>query len=182
VFSRHFNKPLAARRQNRARVDASVIDMNRFVCALLMLGALVPVTAAVGGCGIKHAGDPLAPTSAAAGTSYVGTWRSNVASAPTGSTCGNFEWRVTNQSEGIISGVFTAQCGGSLTVSGSAWGQPNGTTIPITATAGGVGPGIPACDVSFTSTATADGATIRVPYSGKTCLGPMSGVEVLTRQ
>ena len=144
-------------------------------CVALSIGA--------GGCAIQHTGDTIAPSPASSSSTwFVGTWKSSVVSAPAGSTCGNFEWRVTNQADGIISGIFFAQCGGSLAVSGSAWGQPNGATIPITATAGGTGPGITACDVSFASTAVADGDTIRVPYFGTTCLGPISGTEVLRRQ
>ena len=103
-------------------------------------------------------------------------------SAPTGNTCGNFEWRVTNQTDGIVSGVFLAQCGGGLAVSGSAWAQPSSGMIPITATAGGVGPGIAACNVSFASMAVQDGDAMTVPYAGTTCLGPVSGTEILKRQ
>jgi hypothetical protein len=154
--------------------------MNRTSSVFMTLVAL---SIGAGGCAIQHSADTMAPSSASSSTPwFVGTWKSSVVSAPAGSTCGNFEWRVTNQADGIISGIFFAQCGGSLAVSGSAWGQPNGATIPITATAGGTGPGIVACDVSFASTAVADGDTIRVPYSGKTCLGPISGTEVLRRQ
>jgi hypothetical protein len=145
------------------------------------IAVLATLSMAAVSCAIQHNDGP-APTSSSSSASYVGTWKSTTASAPTGSTCGNFEWRVTNQTEGIISGIFLAQCGGNLTVSGSAWAQPNGSTIPIKATAGATAPGIVACDVAFVSTASVDGDTMRVPYSGNTCLGPISGTELLRRQ
>ena len=88
--------------------------MNRFVCALIT-SAVVSIGAA--GCAVQHSGDSLSPSPTASYSAYyVGTWKSSVVSAPTGSTCGNFEWRVTNQSQGIISGVFLAQCGGGLVI------------------------------------------------------------------
>ena len=122
--------------------------MAQTVSRIVVLAAL---SMAAASCTIQH-NEGLAPTgSSPTSSGYVGTWKSSTASAPTGNTCGNFEWRVTNQTEGIISGIFLAQCGGNLTVSGSAWGQPSGSTIPITATAGATAPGIVACDVSFSS-------------------------------
>jgi hypothetical protein len=146
------------------------------------IAVLATLSMAAASCAIQH-NDGLTPTvSSSPSGGYVGTWKSSTASAPTGNTCGNFEWRVTNQAEGIISGIFLAQCGGNLTVSGSAWAQPNGSTIPITATAGATAPGIVACDVSLVSAASVDGDTMRVPYSGNTCLGPISGTELLRRQ
>jgi len=41
---------------------------------------------------------------------------------------------------------------------------------------------IPACAIALTGTAELGLNSIRVPYSGSTCLGPVSGVEVLNRR
>src|SRR5438128_10788067 len=98
-------------------------------------------------------------------------------------TCGSFVWTISQQSDGVISGLFSARCASTLNVSGSAWGRVNGTTLTMITTAGGTGPGAPGpCDVSFTSTATLDPDAIHIPYSGATCLGLVSGTEVLKRQ
>jgi hypothetical protein len=84
----------------------------------------------------------------------------------------------------MISGLFFARCPGNLTVSGSAWGElkeAGTTSIPVSATAGATGPGVLVCEVSLKGTASVEGDTIRIPYSGTTCQGPVSGTEVLQR-
>jgi hypothetical protein len=40
---------------------------------------------------------------------------------------------------------------------------------------------LPACPISLNGTAELGSDSIRVPYSGDTCLGKVSGVEVLKR-
>jgi hypothetical protein len=134
-------------------------------------------------CAIQHSGNGLAPSSTAVGASYVGTWISSASSSGS-NACSGFEWRVTNQTGTMISGLFFARCPGNLTVSGSAWGElkeSGATTIPVSATAGATGPGVVVCEVSIKGTASVDGDTIRMPYSGTTCQGPVSGTEVLQR-
>jgi hypothetical protein len=42
--------------------------------------------------------------------------------------------------------------------------------------------GFPACAISLTGTAEIGIDSVRVPYLGTTCAGPVSGVEVLRRQ
>jgi hypothetical protein len=144
-----------------------------------MLSSLAAATLAAG-CGFDKTANPLTPS--ASGTpSYVGTWTSSSGAGPAANACGNFEWRISNQTDTLISGLFTARCAGNLAVSGSASGQLNGTTAPVTAIAGAIGPGITACEVSIAGPATLDRDTIRIPYSGTTCLGTVSGVEVLQR-
>jgi hypothetical protein len=43
-------------------------------------------------------------------------------------------------------------------------------------------PDFPSCNVALTGTAELGVNSIRVPYSGTTCLGPVSGVEVLNKK
>jgi len=146
--------------------------------SVLRLSSLLAVTLIVSACDVIEHSSPAAPSSTA---SYIGTWTSATSSG----SCNNFEWRITNQTATMISGLFFARCAGNLTASGSAWGELNGantTTLPIRVTAGATGPGVAACEVSLTGTATFYGDMIRIPYSGTTCVGSVSGTEVLQRQ
>jgi hypothetical protein len=115
----------------------------------------------------------------------VGTWVSSNGATPlaTPTSCGNFQYQITSQTATTFAGTFTAVCGTNITLSGTAKGEINGTTITITATGNAAMPGTPVCAVSFGGTGTVEdnGYTLRVPFSGTTCLGPVSGVEVLRK-
>ena len=54
---------------------------------------------------------------------------------------------------------------------------------PVHRTATATGPGIPNCPISLTGTGAVEdnNRTLRLPYSGTTCLGPVSGTEVLRK-
>ena len=147
------------------------------------LSSLLAATLLVAACNVIEHSGAAAPSSTATTTSYVGTWISATSSGSSSSSCSNFEWRVTNQTGTMISGLFFARCPGNLTASGSAWGELNGadTALPVRVTAGATGPGVTACEVSLTGTATFYGDMIRIPYSGTTCVGSVSGTEVLQR-
>ena len=126
-----------------------------------------------------------APTGSSSATvsALVGTWQSvtagNIIPAP--STCTDFKWTPTQQSPTSAMGSFSATCAGGLKVSGTAAGTLTGTTISWSANAIASTPEIPSCNVSLTGTAELGVNSIRVPYSGTTCLGPVSGVEVLNK-
>src|SRR5438874_2968270 len=124
--------------------------------ALSRLTSAFAATLLVTACGVEHSA-PAAPSATPPPTSYVGTWTSATSSGSTANSCGNFEWRVTNQTATMISGIFFARCAGTLTASGSAWGDlsaANSNTLPVRATAGATGPGVTSCDVSLSGTAT----------------------------
>jgi hypothetical protein len=56
----------------------------------------------------------------------------------------------------------------------------SGTIVNWTATATAAGAGVPTgCAISLAGTAVFEGSQIRIPYSGTTCLGPVSGTEIL---
>jgi hypothetical protein len=156
-------------------------------------------------CGGDHKGNVLAPTGVdggapsaitiAAGTpnrshpssvesalSLLGSWASD-ASPGNPSSCHNFQWEVTTQTANSMSGTFSLQCPGGVTVSGNASGQLNGDQVPITATGTASLPGFPRCSFSLSGTGTiVDDSTLTIPYSGSTCLGPMSGTETLRKR
>lgn len=123
---------------------------------------------------------PSATTSSLLG----GLWQSSqfLGGGSPAESCTNFRWQVTEFSGTTGSGTFSATClGGLLSISGSARGTITGTSVNWTATATATAPGIAACPISLQGTAELSNGEIRIPYSGTTCLGPVSGIEVLRR-
>ncbi len=100
---------------------------------------------------------------------------------PGASTCTDFKWNVTQQTGNTASGTFSATCAGDLRISGTANGVLSGSTVTWTAQAAASVPGLPSCPITLSGTAELGVDSIRVPYSGTTCLGPVSGVEVLKK-
>jgi hypothetical protein len=117
------------------------------------------------------------PTGTAA---LLGSWTSSAA-LPSPTTCTNFRWNVTEQSGSTASGTFTATCAGNLQVAGTANGTLSGSNVTWNATASASVPNLPSCPITLTGTAEIGVDSIRVPYSGQTCLGPVTGVEVLRK-
>jgi hypothetical protein len=57
----------------------------------------------------------------------------------------------------------------------------SGDTVTWTATAVGTSPSIDSCPISLSGTALLQNDQIRVPFTGTTCLGAVSGVEILRK-
>lgn len=124
------------------------------------------------------------PTTGGATPSLVGTWSSNpLPTLPSPNSCGNFQYQIANQTANSIAGTVTAVCGAGLTLSANLTGQLNGTAVSITATGKASMPGIPECPFTLTGNGAIEdnGYTLRLPFSGMTCFGPVSGTEVLRR-
>jgi hypothetical protein len=121
----------------------------------------------------------LGPTATGIGA-LSGNWSSSNL-IPSPSTCTDFQWNVTDQTTTSAGGSFSATCAGDLKLSGSARGVLSGSTITWTAQGNATAPGLTSCTISLTGTAEIDVDTVRVPYSGDTCLGKVSGVETLRR-
>ena len=170
--------------------------MKKLICTLALVG---PVMLAASGCGVERSSTVLGPStsSAASGGSssgatgttaagpMVGTWVSSAGATAlaTPTSCGNFQYQITSQTATTFAGTFTAACGTNITLSGNATGQINGTAVTISATGNAAQPGAPTCAVSLSGTGTLEdsGNTLRIPFTGTTCLGPVSGVEVLRK-
>jgi hypothetical protein len=91
---------------------------------------------------------------------------------------------VTSQTATSVAGTFEADCAGGITVSGTAQGQlVNSTTVPIVVNGTANLPGITGCAFSLSGTGTIEnnGNTLRIPYGGNTCMGPVHGTEVLRK-
>ena len=110
----------------------------------------------------------------------LGNWTSaNL--VPSADACTDFKWNVTEQSGNTASGTFSATCKGDLKIAGTANGTLSGSTVAWNAQATATVPGLPSCAISLTGTAEVGVDSIRVPYSGDTCLGKVGGVEVLRK-
>jgi len=149
---------------------------NRILMAVLSLSAV----AATGCIGFERESNPTAPTTAGNGT-LLGNWSSaNLIPAP--SSCTDFKWNVAEQTPVSAKGSFSASCAGDLKVVGTAQGQfTTSGTINWSGEANATAPGLTACKVSLTGTAELGVDSIRIPYSGDTCLGKVSGVETLRK-
>lgn len=111
----------------------------------------------------------------------AGNWASgNI--IPTASSCTDFKWTVTEYNGTSAKGSFNATCAGNVTFYGTAEAWLVASIINWKADAVGSAPGLPNCPISLTGTATLTNDTISVPYSGQTCLGAVSGTEVLKRR
>jgi len=110
----------------------------------------------------------------------MGNWSSsNIIPSP--SACTNFKWNVSEQTSTSAKGTFSATCAGDLTLAGTAQGTLNGSVISWSAEGTGSAPGLTSCPIALTGTAEIAVDSVRVPYSGTTCLGPVSGTEILRR-
>jgi hypothetical protein len=139
---------------------------------------LVPTSTEAANGSVPGAGSPSTP-------SLIGTYVSANAAPtlPDPKSCGNFQYQITSQTSSSISGTFTGTCGGGLTISGSVSGTLNGTAVSLTATGTASMPGIPSCPFTLNGNGAIEdnGNTLRMPFTGETCLGPVSGTEVLRR-
>ena len=112
----------------------------------------------------------------------MGNWSSSNI-IPTPSSCADFKWNVTELSGTSAKGSFAATCANDLKVTGTAQATLNssGSQVSWSAEGTAVAPGLASCKITLTDTAEIGITTVRVPYSGETCLGKVNGVESLKR-
>ena len=131
----------------------------------------------------RHEG-PTSPSEVAK-VLATGSWTSAATAAPAGlnvGSCGNVEWKITSMTDTSAAGTFKAVCGGGLTLEGNAEGKLNGMTADLKASGTVSGAGLN-CPFNLTGLAVPEGLDkVRINYSGATCLGPVSGSEVLTKR
>jgi hypothetical protein len=165
------------------------MNMTRTLALLLALASL-------SACASEPAGGTLPPSPSAAGsaatgssatstTSMVGPWESNaLATVPGPKACANFRFEITSQTATSIAGTFSAVCGHGLALSGSTTGQLLGETLAFSFEGAATIPGTGSCQISLSGTGTIEdkGQALRLAYSGTTCLGPVSGTEVLHKK
>jgi len=145
----------------------------------LALGFACAVAAA--GCiGFEHTSTMTGP-SASGVSGLLGNWTS-ASVIPSASTCTDFKWNASEQTSNSAKGSFSATCANDLKLTGTAQGTLNGAAVDWSAQGDATAPGQTACAIALTGTAELGADSIRVPYSGTTCLGPVSGVEILKRR
>jgi hypothetical protein len=142
---------------------------------VVTVGAVVLTSACLG----YERKSTLGPSSTGV-SALLGNWTSSNL-IPSASTCTDFKWNVTQQTGNTASGTFSATCAGDLKVAGTANGTLSGSAVMWTAQATASVPNLPACAISLNGTAELGVDSIRVPYSGDTCLGKVNGVEVLRK-
>ena len=144
--------------------------------------AILAVAAAAAGCaGFEHTSTTTGPTAGAV-SALMGSWASASSAIPSASSCSNFKWNATELTATNVKGTFSATCAGVLTVSGTAQGTLSGSVITWTANGTAQAPLLPSCAITLSGTAELGTNSIRVPYTGDTCLGKVSGVEILNKR
>ncbi|HEX6972924.1 MAG TPA: hypothetical protein VF147_00900 [Vicinamibacterales bacterium] len=149
---------------------------NRILLVVFSIAA-----ASVAGCiGFERQSTLTGPSATGIGA-LMGSWSSSNL-IPAANACSDFKWNVTEQTGASAKGSFSATCPGDLKVVGTAQGSLSGAnTIAWSAQGTATAPGLTGCGIALTGTAELTTDSIRVPYSGDTCLGKVSGVEVLKR-
>jgi hypothetical protein len=147
---------------------------------LALIVSIAAVGLATAACiGYERNSSSLGPSSTGV-AALLGTWTSSNA-VPSPTSCNDFRWTVTQQSGNNASGTFSATCPGDVKVSGTATGMLNGSTVTWTAQGTASVPNFASCPITLSGTAELGSDSIRVPYSGETCLGRVNGVEILRK-
>ena len=152
---------------------------NRHFLVVLSIAA-----AAAAGCtGFeRESSNSLTSPTAAGNSSLLGSWTSS-SIIPSPSTCTNFVWTVAEQTPTSARGSFSATCAGDLRLTGTAQGSfTNPTTITWNASGNATAPGLTSCSITIGGSATVGTDSISIPYSGTTCLGPVSGIESIRKR
>jgi hypothetical protein len=132
---------------------------------------------------------PTATSNAAAtiGTLTTGTWASLAADPAPGTvlmtpgSCGNFKWNVITATLVSATGTFSADCGGGLTLAGSATGTLNGTTANWGAS--GSVAGTPyLCNFIAAGTAALEAGGVRITYNATVCGTVITGSELISKR
>ena len=147
----------------------------------IFVSALAMALAAAGCTSFEHTSTTTGPTAAGI-SALMGTWASASSVIPSASSCSDFKWNATEQTATSAKGSFSASCAGSLKVTGTAEGTLNGSIISWSAAGVAQALDVPLCPITLTGTAELGINSIRVPYSGDTCLGKVSGVEILNKK
>lgn len=156
-------------------------------------GVITLAMAATACTGFQHSETIISPTapslpSSPSGTSgsLTGTWSSlNALTIPNAFSCGNFQWSISDQTSSSLAGQFYAICAGVILVAGNASGSLNGAVTEVALHVSGTATvqSVLSCPFDLTGTGYIENnkQSIRIPYTGTTCLGPVHGEETLRR-
>jgi hypothetical protein len=148
---------------------------------ILSIGVCTAIALASAGClGFERKSTVTGPTSTGM-AALMGSWTS-ASIVPNPASCTDFKWHVTEQTSTSAKGAFSATCANNLKLSGTAQGTLSGSIVNWSADGSATAAGLVSCPFTLTGTAELGVDSIRVPYTGDTCLGRISGVEVLRKQ
>jgi hypothetical protein len=123
-------------------------------------------------------------SAASSAPAAAGTWASpTIAGLPNIASCSDLQWQISSLSATAVAGSVSAICGGVVNVTANLSGQMSGTDL-VTLSANGqaVGLGL-TCPFSLNGTGHMQGSdAMRLDYQGMTCIGPVSGSEMLQRR
>ena len=155
----------------------------------VMLAGLALAVALAGPACIDQGGNVTLPGSptfdGSPGTvgSLTGLWTSANGQGAV-DNCHSIRWNITNQTETALSGSFSAICANVVLITGTASGVTNGQNVSVQVSGLAQAQGVTTtCGFSLQGIGTigSDNDVLLVSYSGTTCLGPVSGQEVLRR-
>ena len=147
--------------------------------ARFLAGAMF-LSAAAAGCGNFFGESKTAPSTVTVAM-MSGSWSSVAVETTLKNTCTNFVWNVTQTADNTASGTFTATCQSNVLVAGTASGTLSEKTLTWSVTATATAPNTPNCTVTMSGSGTFDGLQMRLPFSGTTCVGDISGTEILRK-
>ena len=130
--------------------------------------------------GFERKSTVTAPTTSGM-AALMGNWTSSTV-VPSPASCTDFKWNVTEQTSTSARGAFSATCASEIRLSGTAEGTLSGSIVNWKAQGAANAAGVVSCPFSLSGTAELGVDSIRVPYSGDTCAGHVTGVEILRKQ
>ena len=129
----------------------------------------------------NNGSNPSSPNSPA--SNFSGTWgTSKIPGIPDIGSCSDVKWVITTQSATTVAGTMSANCTGGANVSANLTGEMVGADkLQLTARGTAIALNIP-CGFDLTGIAMRQGDdTAKLDYSGTTCLGTVSGTEMLRK-
>ena len=153
----------------------------------LITSLICGLTILVAGCELTSDGqlNPSAPSQVDITPVLLGTWTS-ISSVTTGSStspsaqsCTDLEFTFTEQNGNFYAGTFTATCADGIELIGTASGTYVDGVMTVTGTGTTAVSGVAQCPFTLSATAQVTNSQIDVDYSVNSCLGSLSGSEVL---
>jgi hypothetical protein len=155
----------------------------------LTLTAFAVAAALAAAACIDQQGNVTLPTSptfdgspATVGT-LTGLWTSGSGQG-TVDNCHSIQWNVTTQTETAVSGSFSAICANVVLITGTASGVRSGQNMSMQVNGIAQAQGVTTtCGFSLQGNGIIQGndEAVLLNYSGTTCLGPVTGQELLRR-
>ena len=140
----------------------------------------IAAASAAGCIGFDRKSSLTGPSAAGIGA-LSGNWSSaNIIPSP--NSCSDFKWNASEQTSTSARGSFSATCAGDLKLTGTAEGKLSGSAITWSAQGNAIAPGLTSCTFSLKGTAELGAESIKIPYTGSTCLGDVTGTEELKRR